>query len=151
VTPVRSSALTSMCPASHGAVSAGRPVSRFTTPPGRSEVASTSARVIAGSGWSSAASTTTVLPVTMTGATTETRPSRAESAGATTPTTPVGSGVERLKNGPATGFAPPCTWAILSAQPAYQTQRSIAASTSAAGTPRPTNWSRRPSSISATR
>ena len=34
-------------------------------------------------------------------------------------TTPVGSGVERLKKGPATGLAPPVTWAILSVQPAY--------------------------------
>src|SRR4029450_7105255 len=73
------------------------------------------------------------------------------------PTTPVGSGVVRLKYGPATGLAPPYTWAILSDQPAYQTQRSIAASTSPAGPPPPpaatsaTTWSRRPSSISATR
>ena len=37
--------------------------------------------------------------------------------------------MERLKNGPATGLAPPTTWVILSAQPAYQTSRSIAAST----------------------
>ena len=75
-------------------------------------------------------------------------------------TTPVGSGEERLKNGPATGFPPPTTWAILSVQPAYQTQRSIVASTcsaafafdtpSASATSR-TNWALRPSSISATR
>ena len=39
-----------MCPASTGASSATKPVSTFTTPPGRSEVASTSASVIAGSG-----------------------------------------------------------------------------------------------------
>ena len=73
------------------------PVSRLTTPPGTSEVASTSAKVMAGSGRSGDAATTTVLPVTTTGATTLTRPSRLESAGATTATTPVGSGVERLK------------------------------------------------------
>ena len=36
-----------------------------------------------------------------------------------------GLGVERLKYGPATGLALPTTWAILSAQPAYQTSRSI--------------------------
>src|SRR5262245_53444508 len=101
------------------------------TPPGRSDVASTSARVIAGRGRSSLASTTQVFPPTMTGATTETSPSRDEDEGATTPTTPVGSGVVRLKNGPATGFADPRTCAILSAHPAYQTQRSIAASTTA--------------------
>ena len=44
-------------------------------------------------------------------------------------TTPVGSGTEMLKYGPATGFALPATWANLSAHPAYQTQRSIASST----------------------
>ena len=62
-----------------------------------------------------------VLPVTITGATTQTRPSRTTPAGASTATTPVGSGVERLKNGPATGLALPTTWVTLSAQPAYQT------------------------------
>src|SRR5437764_1371086 len=128
----------------------------LTTPPGRSEVASTSASVIAGSGRSSAASTTAVFPETITGATTLTRPSRADSGGATTPTTPVGSGADRLKYGPATGLALPCTWASLSAQPAYQTHRSMAASTSAASPSAPsrtsaTNWSRRPSSSSAIR
>src|SRR5688500_19594100 len=101
----------------------------LTTPPGTSEVASTSAKVTAGSGLSYDDTTTTVLPVTMTGATTETRPSRLDCCGAITATTPVGSGAERLKNGPATGLAPPTTWALLSAQPAYQTSRSIAAST----------------------
>ena len=40
-------------------------------------------------------------------------------------TTPVGSGSEKLKYGPATGLAEPATWANLSAQPAYQTMRSI--------------------------
>lgn len=96
----------------------------------------------------------------ITGASTETRPRKDESCGATTVTTPVGSGVERLKNGPATGLAPPTIWPILSVQPAYQTQRSMAASTTAAAfdLDRPsasptsrTNWSRRPSSISAMR
>ena len=46
-TPVRSIAFTSMCPASTGASSAVRPVSTFTTPPGRSKVASTSAGLLA--------------------------------------------------------------------------------------------------------
>src|SRR5439155_10956431 len=155
-TPVRSIALTSMWLASHGAVSAGRPVSTFTTPPGTSDVASTSASVIAGSGRSSLVSTTAALPVTITGARTLTRPSNDESAGATTPTTPVGSGVDRLKYGPATGFADPYTCAILSDQPAYQTQRSIAASTAALASSShcptsATNCARRPSSSSATR
>lgn len=104
--------------------------------------------------------TTAVLPVAMTGAITETSPRNDDFCGARTATTPVGSGVERLKNGPATGLAPPAIWPILSVQPAYQTQRSIAASTTAAAldfdspsdaaTSR-TNWSFRPSSISATR
>src|SRR5205814_674793 len=128
-TPVRSSALTSMWLASQGAVSAGRPVSRFTTPPGRSDVASTSVSVTAGSGRSSLASTPTAFLVTMAGATTLTSPSRVESCGATIPTTPVGSTVHRLKYGPATGLALPSTWASLSDQLAYQTQRSIAVST----------------------
>src|SRR4051794_38169549 len=97
----------------------------LTTPPGTSEVASTSAKVTAGRGRSADAVTTTVFPDTMTGATTLTRPSRLDSWGATTATTPVGSGVDRLKNGPATGLAFPTTWVSLSAHPAYQTRRSI--------------------------
>src|SRR5205085_11804204 len=130
------------------------------TPPGTSEVASTSAKVTAGSGRCGAAATTTVFPVTITGAITLTRPRRLESAGARTATTPVGSGVERLKNGPATGLALPTTWVTLSAQPAYQTSRSIAASTVLADAadvpPSPcrtasTNCGRRSSITSATR
>ena len=72
----------------------------LTTPPGTSEVASTSANVTAGSGRSYDETTTAVLPVTITGATTLTSPSSEDSCGASTATTPVGSGVERLKNGP---------------------------------------------------
>src|ERR1700739_1625601 len=129
VDPVRSMALTSVCEGSQGATSATRPVSTLMTPPGTSEVASTSVRETAGSGQRSLARATTVLPVTTAGATTETKPSRLEASGAITATTPVGSGREKLKNGPATGLAAPRTWAILSAQPAYQTQRSMAVST----------------------
>ena len=77
----------------------------LTTPPGTSEVASTSARSRAGSGRSSLAITTAVLPVAITGATTLTSPSSEELCGASTPTTPVGSGTEKLKYGPATGLA----------------------------------------------
>ena len=75
-------------------------------------------------------------------------------------TTPVGSGTEMLKYGPATGLALPATCAYLSAQPAYQTQRSMAVSTcavaTAADTPSAstisaTNCARRPSSSSAIR
>src|ERR687890_377846 len=58
--PERSMALTSICDASHGATSAVRPVSTLTTPPGTSEVASTSDSVTAGNGRCSLASTTTV-------------------------------------------------------------------------------------------
>src|SRR6266567_1176868 len=159
-TPVRSIALTSMWPASTGASSAVNPVSTFTTPAGTSDVASTSASVTDGSGCASLATTTAVFPVAMTGASTLTRPSRLGLAGATTATTPVGSGTLKLKYGPATGFAAPATWAILSGQPAYQTQRSIAAATSccAPAAERPSaftqsqaNCAARPSSSSATR
>ena len=75
-------------------------------------------------------------------------------------TTPVGSGSEKLKYGPAIGLADPATCANLSAQPAYQTMRSIEASTAscaaAAATPSAAttsaaNCSRRPSRISAMR
>ena len=67
--------------------------------------------------------------MTTTGATALTSPSSDDACGASTATTPVGSGVDRLKNGPATGFALPVTWVILSAHPAYQTSRSTASST----------------------
>src|SRR6266581_3963991 len=129
--PHRSIALTSMCAASQGATSAVRPVSTLITPPGTSEVASTSDSDTAGSGQRSLASTTAVLPLTTAGATTETKPSRLDACGAITATTPVGSGSEKLKYGPATGLAAPRTWASLYDQPAYQTQRSMAASTTA--------------------
>ena len=143
-----------------GAVSASAPVSTLTTPPGTSEVASTSENVIAGSGRSWDEATTQVLPVTMTGATTLTSPSSEDCCGARTPTTPVGSGSEKLKNGAATGLVPPTTCVILSAQPAYQTSRSTEASTTASACRlvRPserctssTNWTRRPSRTSAIR
>ena len=132
----------------------------LTTPPGTSLVASTSPSVTAGSGRDSEASTTALLPATSTGARRDTRPRRDDDSGATTPTTPVASGMVKSKYGAATGFVVPSTWAILSAQPAYHTQRSIDRSTCsrAAASGRPSaaptsasNWSRRPSSSSATR
>ena len=62
-----------------------RPVRMLTTPPGRSEVASTSDSVTAGSGRGSRASTTTVLPLTIAGATTRDEPEqRSGPAGAST-------------------------------------------------------------------
>ena len=153
-------ALTSLWVASQGAISAVRPVIRLTTPAGTSEVARTSESVTAGSGRSWLVTTTAVLPLTMIGARTQTRPSSEECCGASAATTPVGSGAEMLKYGPVTGLSPPRIWAILSAHPAYQTQRSMAwettwsarlgVSPSAAATSE-ANWARRPSISSATR
>ena len=84
---------------------------------------------------------TQVLPETMTGATTLTRPSNDDCWGASVATTPVGSGSEKSKYGPATGLAFPNTWVSLSAHPAYQTQRSIDSVTTASarlrGSPSP--------------
>src|SRR5436309_9353629 len=120
-------------------------------PPGTSDVASTSASSIAASGRDSDATTTAALPPTSTGASRETSPSSGGSSGTSTPTTPVGSGTVKLKYGPATGFADPSTCASLSAQPAYQTTRSIARSTSSAPLESPASSARRASIISATR
>ena len=108
-------------------------LSTFTTPPaGRSWPAPRPASG-AGSGCDSDASTTTVLPPHSAGATRRTRPASAGSSGATMPTTPVGSGIVKLKYGPATGLMLPATWASLSVQPAYQTSASTACSTSRRG------------------
>src|SRR5262249_22344535 len=87
------------------------------------------AGVRGGGGAGSLATPTAVLPVAITGASTDTRPSRLDSGGASTATTPVGSGTLKLKYGPATGLAAPATWATLSGHPAYQTHRSIASAT----------------------
>src|ERR671938_208076 len=105
----------------------------LTTPPGTSEVAIASASSTAASGRVSDATATTAFPPTSGGITRETSPSSGGSSGASTATTPVGSGTVKLKYGPATGFAEPSTCASLSVQPAYQTIRSTARSTS----PRP--------------
>ena len=116
--------------------------------------------MIAGSGRVAEVATTHVLPVTITGATTLTRPSSEDCCGASTATTPVGSGSEKLKYGAATGLVPPTTWAILSAHPAYQTSRSTDSSTAASACrlvapsercTSSTNCARRPSRTSATR
>src|SRR6184192_4387220 len=100
------------------------------TPPGRSLVATASESSIAASGLVSEATATTALPPTSGGSTRVTSPSSGGSSGASTATTPVGSGIVKLKYGPATGFDEPSTWASLSAKPAYQTQRSIERCTS---------------------
>ncbi len=76
-----------------------------------------------------------MFPVAITGASTLARPSRPAPGGASTATTPVGSGTLRLKYGPATGLAPPATCATLSGQPAYHTHRSMAAATCWAASP----------------
>src|SRR3954454_19387454 len=110
-------------------MSVAEPVSRFTTPPGRSDVAITSPSVMAGSGRSYDVTTTAVLPDTIAGAITLVSPSRLDSCGASSATTPVASGKEKSKYGPATGVLEPTTWASLSAQPAYQTQRAMESST----------------------
>ena len=106
--PARSRASTSRWAASTGASSATRPVSRFTTPPGTSEVAEHLGQGdrrqrprLAGDDHDA------VFPVTITGASTLTSPRSEDACGASTPTTPVGSGTLKLKNGPATGFDDP--------------------------------------------
>ena len=123
----------------------------LTTPAGTSEVASASASSIATSGELSGATMTAVLPPTIAGASRDTRPASGGSSGATIPTTPVGSGSVKLKYGAATGFDEPTTCANLSAQPAYQTQRSTAESTSASLPVNSANPAFRLSIISATR
>src|SRR5215211_5017223 len=123
----------------------------LTTPPGTSAVAIASASSIDASGSGSDASTIAVFPPTITGARRATIPSSAGPSGASTPTTPVGSGTVKLKYGAATGFADPNTCAYLSAHPAYQTQRSIAASTSSRPDDSSANSAARASIISAIR
>ena len=122
-------------------------------------VARTSVSVTAGRAAPPDARTTTALPATSGGARRETRPSSDDG--------PVRRRRRRLSARDREvevrrrdGFDEPRTWAILSAQPAYQTQRSIALATisrafasrspSAVATSA-TNWSRRPSISSATR
>ena len=92
-----------------------------------------------------------MLPLTIAGASRETSPSSGGSSGASTPTTPVGSGTVKLKYGPETGFEEPSDCASLSANPAYQTQRSIARSTSSRPVESSANSPTRASIISATR
>jgi len=81
----------------------------FTTPAGNSAAARASAKPTASKGKRSLATSTAVLPLTITGASTLTRPSRALSWGASTAVTPTGSGSEMVPNGPATGLTVPRT------------------------------------------
>src|SRR3954471_3422128 len=149
--PVTSRALTSMCDASHGASSERRPVRRFTAPPGTSDVASASASSIAASGLVSEATAITAFPPVSAGSTRDTRPSNGGSSGASTATTPVGSGTVKLSYAPPTGFDEPSTGASLSAQPAYQTMRSTLRSTSSRPLHSSANSDVRASTISASR
>src|SRR5476649_2801490 len=103
-----------MCVAMGGTSSVRLPVRMFTTPPGRSLVAKISANVAAGSGNLSDATTIAVLPLKITGATSDTSASNDGSSGASTATTPVGSGKLKLKCGEATGFTLPNTCEYLS-------------------------------------
>src|ERR1035437_5068500 len=98
-----------MWPAMCGTSSARLPVNTFTTPPGKSLVARISANVAAGSGYLSDATTIAVLPLKITGATSVTSATSEGSSGASTTTTPVGSGVVKLKCDEATGFTLPKT------------------------------------------
>ena len=73
------------------------PVRIFTTPPGTSDVWSTSAKDMEEMGLDSDAKTTMVFPPAMTGATMEMSPNKDESSGAKAATTPVASGMVKLK------------------------------------------------------
>src|SRR5215204_5696166 len=97
----------------------------LTTPPGTSEELITSAKVIEHRGLLSEARMIQVFPPAITGAIKDTSPSREVSWGASAPTTPVGSGTEKLKWEEATGFTVPKTCWYLSHQPAYQIRRSM--------------------------
>src|SRR4051812_18765600 len=90
-------AFTSIWSAKNGTSSETLPVRIFTTPPGRSELFNTSANVIADNGFNEDARTIHEFPPAMIGATTDTRPIRELSCGATAATTPVASGTEKLK------------------------------------------------------
>src|SRR5665213_57157 len=125
VTPERSRPSTSSCEASTDANSSLRPVTILSTPAGKSDDDVISPNNTPGVGRRSLARATTVLPTHSGAKTASTNPSRDESCAHTTPTTPLGTGIEKLKNGPATGLVAPSTWAILSVQPAYHTMRSI--------------------------
>ena len=80
------------------------PVRIFITPPLTSLELITSAKVTAQSGLVSLAKTMQVLPPTITGAITETNPNKEVCCGAIIATTPVDSGLEKLKCDDATGF-----------------------------------------------
>ena len=91
----------------------------LTTPPGTSDVASTSASETAGSGPLLGGDDDGGVAGDEHRREHATQPEQRTTPAARGPTTPVGSGSEKLKYGPATGLARPATCAYLSAQPAY--------------------------------
>src|SRR6266404_3838963 len=98
--------------------SARLPVRILTTPAGRSLVARISEKASAGSGNLSEAIMTAALPLKITAEVSATNGNSGGSSGATTTTTPVGSGVVKLKCGEATGLTLPKICEYLSVQPA---------------------------------
>src|SRR5262245_26936563 len=98
--------------------SEGLPVRILTTPPGTSDELITSAKLTAHNGFVSEARMTQVFPPAIAGDIEETNPIKEFSWGATSATTPVGSGTEKLKCGEATGFTVPNICWYLSHQPA---------------------------------
>src|SRR5438876_8405919 len=98
--------------------SARLPVKTLTTPAGRSLVVRISEKASAGSGYLSEAITTAVLPLKMTAEVSATNGNNGGSSGAITTTTPVGSGVVKLKCEEATGLTLPKICEYLSVQPA---------------------------------
>src|SRR6266404_7370706 len=101
-----------------GTSSARSPANRLITPDGKSLVAIISENVSAGRGFVSEARTIAQFPLRITGITIETNASSGGSSGQITTTTPVGSGVVKLKCDVATGFTAPKTCVNLSVQPA---------------------------------
>src|SRR5207253_5820859 len=101
-----------------GVSSLRSPARRLKTPGGRSLVAMTSEKVSGASALAVEASAMTVLPLAIIGAITDTIPSKAGSSGASATTTPVGSGIVKLKCDVATGFTDPKICENLSVQPA---------------------------------
>jgi hypothetical protein len=111
-------AFTSKWLATCGASSLRLPASTFTTPGGMSLVATISQTSMQAAGCLSDATTTAVLPVRITGASSEIMASRGGWSGTTMATTPVGSGIVKLKCGELTGFTEPKTCDNLSVHPA---------------------------------
>ena len=92
--------------------------SLLSTPPGKSLVAIISEKVSAGRGDVAEARTTAVLPLRITGTVSETSARSEGSLGQMTTTTPVGSGMVKLKCELATGFTALKIWLNLSVHPA---------------------------------